>query len=309
MTEQIEMPEESLAPRGAGPQLRLAREKKGLSSKDLADRTRINTRMIDLIEAGDFAALPGRAYAVGFARTLAREVGLNEDEIVAMVRGELNTQVDEQNDRRETYEPGDPARAPSRQLVWFSVFAGMILLVGLFFAARQMFWPAAELPRVVEDQAALDGQNPEQAAAAATSATGSVEFTARGAVWVRFSDAEGNRLMEGAMVPGQSYTVPADANGPQIVTGRPDLLTVTIGGQPVAPLSTEPLTVSDMPVDAASLRARPAPVATTGAPSRAVPRAASGSTTGAATPAPVAPATTPASETPPDTSTSSPTIP
>jgi transcriptional regulator with XRE-family HTH domain len=56
MTEQIEMPEDSLAPRGAGPQLRLAREHKGLSIKDLAERTRIPQRQIEKIEAGNFAA-------------------------------------------------------------------------------------------------------------------------------------------------------------------------------------------------------------------------------------------------------------
>jgi cytoskeletal protein RodZ len=273
MTEQIEMPEDALAPRGVGPQLRLAREQKGLSIKDLAERTRIPLRQIEKIEAGNFAALPGRAYAVGFARTMAREVGLDEEDIVQQVSGEMNAHVPEQHARRETYEPGDPARAPSRQLVWFSAIAGLILLAGLFVAARQLFWPAAEMPALVDEQAALDAEQAARATPAAANASGAVVFTATDTVWVRFSDAQGNRLMEGELAPGQSFTLPATAQGPKIITGRPDLLTITIGGQAVAPLSTDPITVSNLPVDAASLNARAAPGAV---PAAATPGASAG---------------------------------
>ena len=262
MTEQIEMPEESLAPRGVGPQLRLAREQKGLSVKDLAERTRIPLRQIEKIEAGNFAALPGRAYAVGFARTLAREVGLDEEAMVLQVRDELNAHVPEQHARRETYEPGDPARAPSRRLVWFSAFAGLILLAGLFVAARQLFWPAAEMPSLVDEQAALDAEEAAREGPAAPAATGAVVFTATDTVWVRFTDAGGNRLMEGELAPGQSFTVPATAQGPTINTARPDLLSITIGGRAVPPLSREMVTLSNAPVDAVSLQARSAPAAT-----------------------------------------------
>ena len=261
MTEQIEMPEDSLAPRGAGPQLRLAREKLGISIKQLADRTRIPQRQIEVIEAGDFAALPGRAYAVGFARTMARETGLDEEVIVEMVRGELDSFGPAITQRRETYEPGDPARAPSRKLVWFSVVAGLILLAGLFMAARVLFTPAAELPSLVDEaeETAAAEAAPTNASAPAADPQGAVTFTASGAVWVRLSDADGRRLIERELAQGESFTVPADAEGPRIITGRPDLLAITIGGRAVAPLSTEPLTVSNVPVDAASLLARPAP--------------------------------------------------
>jgi cytoskeleton protein RodZ len=290
MTEQIEMPEESLAPRGAGPRLRLAREQQGLTLKDMVERTRIPQRQIEKIETGNYSALPGRAYAVGFARTLARELGLNEEDVVLQVRGELNAHVPETHTRRETYEPGDPARAPSRQLVWFSVLAGLILLAGLFMAARQLFWPAAEMPSLVDEQAVLDAETAARnAPAAAAVATGAVVFTATDTVWVRFSDGAGNRLMEGEMAPGQSFTLPATATGPTIITGRPDLLAVTIGGRAVPPLSTDPLTVSDMPVDAASLQARPAPGATPVAAPAPVARATARPTTAAppvATPVP-----------------------
>ena len=268
MTEQIEMPEEFTAPRGAGPQLRLAREKLGLSIKELADRTRIPQRHITAIEAGDFASLPGRAYAVGFARTMARETGLDEEAMVEKVRAELDSFGPSQRELRETYEPGDPARAPSRRLVWFSAIAGIILLAGLYMAARLLFAPAAELPSLVDEQerveaaAAAASTAAGQPAAPAADPRGAVTFTAQGEVWVRFYDADGRRLMEGEMARGETFTVPADAEEPRIITGRPDLLAITVGDRAVPALSTDPLTVSDVPVDAASLLGRPAPVAT-----------------------------------------------
>lgn len=261
MTEQIEMPEDSLAPSGPGAQLRQAREKLGISIKQLADRTRIPQRQIAVIEAGDFGALPGRAYAVGFARTMARETGLDEEVIVELVRAELDSLAPATQQRRETYEPGDPARAPSSKLVWYSVIAGLILLAGLFMAARVLFTPAAELPSLVEEaevSVAVEAAAPP-APAAAADPRGAVAFTARGTVWVRLSDAAGRRLIERELAQGESFTVPADAEGPRIITGRPDLLAITIGGRAVPPLSAEPVTVSNVPVDAVSLLARPAP--------------------------------------------------
>jgi cytoskeleton protein RodZ len=254
MTEQIEMPEEFTAPRGTGPQLRAAREKLGLSVGQMADRTRIPQRHIETIEAGDFASLPGRAYAVGFVRTLARESGLDQEVMVTRLREELGSRASEYRERRETYEPGDPSRAPSSRLVWFSVIAVLVLLAGLFMVARVLFAPAAELPALVDEaEPAAAGTTP---AAGSPAAAGAVTFTALGDVWVRFTDIAGTRLMEGNLAQGESYTVPAEAEGARLVTGRPDLLTVTVGGRVVPPLSTEPVTVSNAPVDAASLLAR-----------------------------------------------------
>ena len=259
MVEQIEMPDEFTAPRGTGAQLRLAREKLGLTIKQLADRTRIPQRHIETIEAGNFSALPGRAYAVGFVRTLSRETGLDADAMVAQLRDELDTFGGDFRDRRETYQPGDPSRAPSRTLVWVSVVATGVLLAGLYMAARLLFSPAADLPSLVGDEPPVTAT--PTPASPAVDPSGPVTFTAQGTVWVRFTNADGTRLMEGELAEGQTFTVPPDAVGPRLLTGRPDLLTVAIGGRAVAPISALPETVQNVPVDAASLLARAAPAA------------------------------------------------
>lgn len=269
MTEQIEMPDESMAPSGVGPQLRLAREKLGLSLEDVAKESRISKRNIEHIEAGEFSELPGRTYAFGFSRTYAKIVQLDQDDVVAMVRAELGSHSPYDAERRETFEPGDPARAPSSKLVWFSVIAVVILLAGLFMVARLLFSPAAELPSLVEQQqaqqaAAQAAAAPgEQQAEAAPTPSGPVVFTAQGEAWVRFYDADGRILQEKTMQEGETYSVPADANGPQIITGRPDLLAITVGGQAVPKLSEELVTISDVPISAEALLARTGTASTT----------------------------------------------
>ena len=84
--------------------------------------------------------------------------------------------------------------------------------------------------------------------------------------WVKFYDAQGTRLFEGQMARGQTFTVPADAQGPQVWTGRPNALAITIGGRPAAKLGEAEVVVRDVPVDAAALLARPAPGAPAPAP-------------------------------------------
>ena len=85
---------------------------------------------------------------------------------------------------------------------------------------------------------------------------GTVVLTATETVWLKIYDKDGERLFEDQMEAGEKYTVPADADGPQILTGRPDALTVTIDGEVVPPLGTSERTISDVGVSAAALIAR-----------------------------------------------------
>lgn len=269
------LPDNDALGSSAGAQLRAARERKGLTLDQVAADTRISRRNLTNLENGDFDDMPGRPYVVGFARTYAKSVGLPDEEIVALVREELaeaaaHERYDQQG--RGTFEPGDPARGPGGGLLYFSLFAVVVLLIGIFFAARALFAPAAEIPSLVEQQqreeaeaAAARQAAAQQARQPAAVQTGSaVVFTAEGETWVRFYDGEGSVLQEGTMREGESFTVPADAVNPQLITGRPDRLAITVGGRPVAKLSTEVETVQDVPISAQALLARGGGVATVG---------------------------------------------
>lgn len=255
----------------------------------VAEVTRIAQRQLEAIERSDFASLPGTPYAVGFARAYARAVGADEVDIARGVREELGAA--DPADRYEMFEPVDPARIPPRKLAWASALLALIL--GTFYAVWRTQFFSASTDQEVSDLANRASEQATQARGPAAPAppplaTGPVMLTARQDVWLRIYDAAGVRLLEKQMKQGESYTVPAQANNPMILTGRPDALAVTVGGKPVAPLGPPERTIADVPISAAALLARPA-AQTSGAPATSEPaEPAPAPTTGAAPARPAA---------------------
>jgi len=254
---------------GIGAQLRAEREAQGLTIEQVSAETRIPVRHLHTVEDGSFATLPSRTYATGFARTYAKLLGFDPATVVDQVRAEMAAHPQEQ-DRAAQFEPGDPARIPSARLSWLALAAVVLLLLGGFFFMRTLFAPAAQLPSLVEQQEREQAEQlarRQRAAAAANrpdQPAGPVVFTAlEEGIWVKFYDASGRQLMQKQMARGERYTVPQDAEGPQLWTGRPDALEITIAGRPVAPLAQEQSIMRDVPVTAEALLARadPAPAA------------------------------------------------
>lgn len=250
---------ESDAPAGVGAQLRAARESMGLSLEQLSAETRIAQRHLTAIEADEFGKLPGRTYAVGFSRTFAKSVGLDQDDVAALVRAELDAQS-EDGYRPAGFEPGDPARVPSRALGWFAAFAVLLLIAGMFFFFRTMFMPAGELPSLLPPPTAAKpsaAAAPKPAPVQPGVTSGQVTLTAmEQGIWVKIYDASGKTLFEKLMSQGESFTVPSDAKGPMLWTGRPDALTITVGGKPIARLADQQTVMKNVSLEAQALLAR-----------------------------------------------------
>lgn len=266
MVEEIDIePDNELPLEGVGRRLRRAREEKGLSLAQVAADTRISERHLQLIEQDQFSELPARTYAFGFSRTYARSLGLDEAEIVASLRAELDNLYETRPRYTPAFEPGDPAKAPPSGVVWASAIAVLLLAAGSYaFYARFMAPGADPAPLVAEEgsetgasaAAQADAQSAAGALADGTAAD-QVVFTAlEDGIWVSFYEASGRRLEQKLMAMGESFTVPADAQDPRIWTGRPDAFAITIGGQEVAPLSEEQVTIRDVPITADALRER-----------------------------------------------------
>lgn len=249
----------------AGEQLRAAREASGLGLADIATRTRITQRHLEAIERDDFNALPSATYAVGFARAFARAAGADEVAVAAAVR----TQLEHGGRERQEYQafaPADPARVPPRTLAWTAAIVAILILGG--YALWRASWRggAEAPPAVAASQPARMAPQPKAGPTPApTPASGPVVLTATDTVWLRISDATGKRLFEKEMAAGETYTVPADANGPTIMTGRPNVLRVTVGGVDVPPLGEPEKRIKGVGISAEALRARtaaPTPAAT-----------------------------------------------
>ncbi|WP_336958624.1 helix-turn-helix domain-containing protein [Sphingobium aquiterrae] len=279
-----------------GDMLRRAREAQGLSLQEVATRTRVPVRQLEMIERNDFAGLPGLPYAVGFARAYARAIGSDEVAIAAGVREALGG-TDMQAGRYQAFEPADPARVPPRYIAWTAFAIALVLAVAYGIWRTQVFTPPSDEQIAAARQASVAPAHTANGAAARPAPTeGPVVLTALDAVWLRIYDQTGERLLEKEMAKGESFTVPANADNPMILTGRPDALAVTVGGRPVPPLGPPERTIADMPISAAALLARAAPAsagtavpATAPAASTPTPRP----TTGAARPAAAPPASSP----------------
>ena len=66
--------------------LRQAREARGLSLDELAACTRISHHHLAAIEQAEFDRCGAPIYAVGFARSVARTLGVPEDQVVASIK-------------------------------------------------------------------------------------------------------------------------------------------------------------------------------------------------------------------------------
>lgn len=257
--------QEQDAGEGVGARLRAARTAAGKSLAQMAEETRIPQRHIASIESEDFAALPGRPYAIGFTRTLARAFGLDEQAILEQARDVFDAQGAAEPVRTvQQFEVGDPAKTPGGATIWIAAAVALLVVVAGVVFWRSYYSPAEGLPPLIDarnDAAGVTQQqaagNPAPAAPQAVPAGGPVVFTAQAdKVWVKFYDGAGKQLMQKQMALGETYTVPADAQDPQVWTGRPEALSITVGGRPVPPLSSEQKTMKDVPVSASALLAR-----------------------------------------------------
>lgn len=244
-----------MQPNTPGGKLRAGREALGLSLPDIATRTRIAQRQLEAIERDDYTALPGIPYAVGFARAYARAIDMDDVAIAADVRRAVHDS-DMGANRYEAFEPVDPARVPSRALAWTAAIIVVLLIAGFTIWRTQMFTAPTGDEIARQGQVAPVAIRPAGTIAPVPPAAQPVVFTAVDDVWLRIYDEAGERLKDGLMKKGEIFALPATARNPMILTGRPQALSVTVGGKAVAPLGAPDRTIADVPVNAEALLAR-----------------------------------------------------
>lgn len=278
-----ENPDLTLFKYKVGQRLRSARERAGLELSDIAARTRIPLRHLSAIEQSDYSQLPSSTYSVGFVKSYARALGLDDIEFGRDVREELGARTPGTS-TVQNYEPTDPKRVAPKWFAWVFALLALLVVGGYLLwrhnASEEAVPPAIDQPIVansavdtapVADSNAIAANSSDAAgnaslpsaaagntaAAAPTGSTiGPVVITATNTVWVRIYDADDKVLHEGEMKKGESYTVPADAKDPQIRTGAAELLNVTVNGKPVAQLGRAQHTIKDVGISAAALLAR-----------------------------------------------------
>ena len=283
----------SFTPMRVGEQLRQAREAQGRELDEIATITRIPLRHLRLIEAGEHAELPATPYSVGFVRTYAQAIGLDAPKLAQEFRAELGAAPIPQY-VPEPFEPADPKRVPSRAL------ALVALLIAVLLAGGYAIWRSGTLTgddatARAKLAAGTDAAPPPPVSAAAprpaapppVAAGGPVVVTATDGVWLRIYEGNGGpRYLERVMKAGETFQVPATAKDPQILTGRPQAIRVTVGNTVIPPLGTPERTIADVSLRPEALLARSAAPSPAASPPAALSPAAAGSPPAVSPPAP-----------------------
>ena len=128
---------------GFGAALRRRREEMGLSLNDMAARTRVHKTYLQALEEENLRLLPGTAYAVGFLRIYARELGLPVASLLAALPGREELA----SDAEPPATGGNyPRAAMSKQRKVSSRRLLIWLLLVLLAAAGYFYWQPGKLP-------------------------------------------------------------------------------------------------------------------------------------------------------------------
>lgn len=114
-----------------GQYLRDARLRLELGLCDISRDTRIPERYLNALEEDNYDDMPGAAYAGGFVRGYARQLGLDENEVLARYRTEIRLEKPTYNFSLQ--EPPTESRLPSRAMV-ISGLVVAIMAYGTWFS-------------------------------------------------------------------------------------------------------------------------------------------------------------------------------
>ncbi|HTP40535.1 MAG TPA: RodZ domain-containing protein [Steroidobacteraceae bacterium] len=128
---------------GPGARLRAARERLGLSVQQVADRLRLNPRVIEGIEADDYSAVGAPVYVRGHLRRVANLVGESEAEIEALFRSGDAPKAMPDLTRIVTQKyRGAQQQRQTRLGTWPTVIVGLLILLG-----GLVWWAMQQAPR------------------------------------------------------------------------------------------------------------------------------------------------------------------
>ena len=220
------------AVRSTGARLRSARERKGLTVLQAAERLYVDARILDALEAEDFAALGADVYVRGHLKRYAEFVGESPAELLELYAGSAR--------------PGLPdlTHIPHRNLERARAWRTPAPLGLTAFALVALAWWFLDLPvekpqplgaAPAGDSVSLVAGAPGSPAAEGTSAGGAepqlaLKFYALS--WVEVSDASGRRLLEGLYAQGAERTL-TGAAPLRVVLGNTPAVELRVNGQAV----------------------------------------------------------------------------
>src|SRR5438128_10586368 len=91
-----------------GEELKRRREERQIALTDISEATRIGTRFLKAIEMDNYGVLPGGIFTRSFIRAFAKQVGMDEDEAIALYQQQVAS-VRTETAPQQRVEPLAPA--------------------------------------------------------------------------------------------------------------------------------------------------------------------------------------------------------
>jgi hypothetical protein len=267
----IDEPMDDLAdapPVTVGSELRSAREAKGLTLEDIAAQTRIPRRHLESLEISDWQRLPAPTYTMGFAKSYASAVGLDRALVAERLRDEMGGVRPAHSTPSEVFERADPARTMPKWLVFGAIAAVLVLVLVMSWLNERSVSGGSDPAEESAPVAAAPQAGSPAAAPPVAPAQGPVVITANAQVWLQVKD-RGTTLKEGILEAGQSFEVPASAQAPVLMTGKPEAVRISVGTADAPAIGPAATTVRNVSLRGPDLMRGP------GAPAPAGPAASS----------------------------------
>lgn len=258
----------------AGDKLRDARARLGLTLDSAAARTRIRRDYLEALETMDPRGLPSRAYCVGYLRTYAQFLSLDENAIVDQFKREVDTQTG-----RAT--PTAPKEKREIKLPR-GAFGAVLILAGV---AGIAWWyantssgegafadvpppPDAELSLLETDTVTAGTRNWSvgdvwRDLPAPGSTTEEVVLRASQATWLEVRDGSGRLLFSRELGAGERYRALSE-DGLTVTASDAGLIEVFVDGQSFGLLGEPGMPADERPVHAAAFTVAEAEIETAG---------------------------------------------
>jgi transcriptional regulator with XRE-family HTH domain len=181
----------------AGRKLSEARLQRGWTLEEVADRIRVRKEFLEALEEMNVKLLPGRAYAMAFLRSYARELGIEEKAIVDQFQDECALSRD---------DPSTPIRNASSKRRQRPPWAAAVALV--LIAAAFVGWRALDAqlePEAVIADGPASGTAEPVPNSVGTAQRRVVEIRALADAWLETRGPDGTVFLSRTLKAGDVY--------------------------------------------------------------------------------------------------------
>ncbi len=233
------MPQGSPA-RTVGARLREAREKRGVSLRQIAVSTRISVMSLEALERSDLSRLPGGIFTRAFIRAYAQEVGLDPDRTIQDFIAELPPDVATATVHSAAVEDGEKLESDRKAVATvlrLALISLPLIVLVVYYGSHRA--PPPEPPSSETGSGSVEPVPTAPAPAAAPSDTPqtsgiSMELAPTRACWVSVT-ADGRQVFARLMNGGDKQAVTAEKQV-AISVGDAGAFAYTLNGRPGKPL-------------------------------------------------------------------------